>query len=95
MNLTELMIALIIILIAISMIMYSTISYVIQLRRFKNLEEKVLTDFNVVNYAYDYLNALVNNTDTPTVDFANVTEEGTLIVISDPDGKTRIRIIKW
>ena len=95
MNLPELLISLIIIFIAISVIMYSTISYVTQLKRFKDLEGKVLTDFNVVNYAYDYLNALVNGTTPDSVDFANVTEEGTLVVISDPENKTRIRIIKW
>ena len=95
MNLPELLIALIIIFIAASMVMYTTITYVTQLKRFKVLEEKVLKDFNVVNYAYDYLNALLNDSSTPDVDFASITYEGSLIVISDPENETRIRIIKW
>ena len=95
MNLAELMIALIIIFIAISMVMYSSLSYVTQLRTFKDREEEVLQDFDFVNYAYDYINAIVKGTSTPVVDFAEVTSEGSLIVISDPEGKKSIRIIKW
>ena len=95
MNLAELIIALIIIFIAISMIMYSSISYVTQLRNFKTREEEVLQGFDFVNYAYDYVNSLIKNTSTPVVDFATVKDEGSLIVISDSEGKNSIRIIKW
>ena len=95
MNLVELMIALILILIAVSMVIYSTMSYVNQLRNFKDREDKVLRDFDFVNYAYDYMNSLVRGESTPVVDFATVEDEGTVVKIKDKEGSMSIRIIKW
>ncbi len=95
MNLVELMIALILILIAVVMIIYSTMAYVNQLRNFKNREDRVLQDFDFVNYAYDYMNSLVRGESTPVVDFATVEDEGTVVEIKDKNGSMSIRIIKW
>lgn len=91
----ELMIALILILIAVVMIIYSTMAYVNQLRNFKNREDRVLQDFDFVNYAYDYMNSLVRGESTPVVDFATVEDEGTVVKIKDKNGSMSIRIIKW
>ena len=95
MSMVELMIALILILIAVVMIIYSTMAYVNQLRNFKNREDRVLQDFDFVNYAYDYMNSLVRGESTPVVDFATVEDEGTVVKIKDKNGSMSIRIIKW
>ncbi len=95
MSMVELMIALILILIAVVMIIYSTMAYVNQLRNFKNREDRVLQDFDFVNYAYDYMNSLVRGESTPVVDFATVEDEGTVVEIKDKNGSMSIRIIKW